>query len=492
MKYGNRKITTNWNLFFGSVGLVHAAIVGILFVPLYLNYLGVELWGQWLALGSIFILLSSMDLGINQGLLQRIGFNFASDETLKVGEYFRSGIIIISCLSLLILITGCLFYFVALNFLPQLNFNGDLTWAYFIAVIIVPINLFNNFLVGVQVATLKPFLISLVQSLCLVLSVIFQFFGLYLGYGLLSLVLPNLVFFSVALVIGLYLNRTYIFLIYKEHFNKAIFLDCIGITRDLSIPRLLDRIASGSYPMLISIASSPELVVAFTICRRAGEFALRIINMLRSTIIYPMINARASLSKFEFSLLLAQANRIFVFLSLLSFFTYLVLNEYFVYLWVGENQFLGIYINVLLTLTLTLQSLKLYVHDLLIMEGMNKIFLHQGLLGILVFIIEVIGLFLFGIEIMLFSNLFFGSFVLIYGIQKFLIKQNSLYKITYENILKSRILRFIALSIIISIGLMIIDANLIVSCLSIILFTLISIKILSIYDWIRGYLGYSK
>ena len=97
MKYGNRKTTTNWNLFFGSVGLVQAAIVGILFVPLYLSYLGVELWGQWLALGSIFILLSSMDLGINQGLLQRIGFNFASDETLKVGEYFRSGIIIISC-----------------------------------------------------------------------------------------------------------------------------------------------------------------------------------------------------------------------------------------------------------------------------------------------------------------------------------------------------------------------------------------------------------
>jgi len=342
------------------------------------------------------------------------------------------------------------------------------------------------------VAILKPFWISLVQSLCLILSVIFQFFGLYLGYGLLSLVLPNLVFFSVALVIGLYLNRIYISHIYKEHFNKAIFLDCIGITRDLSIPRLLDRIASGSYPMLISIASSPELVVAFTICRRAGEFALRIINMLRSTIIYPMINARASLSNFEFSLLLAQANRVFVFLTLLSFFTYSVLNKYFVYLWVGENQFLGIYINILLTLTLTLQSLKLYVHDLLIMEGMNKIFLHQGLLGILVFIIEVIGLFLFGIEIMLFSNLFFGSFVLIYGIQKFLIKQNSLYKITYENILKSRILRFIALSIIISIGLMIIDANMIVSCLSIILFTLISIKILSIYDWIRGYLGYSE
>ena len=170
----SRKRTTNWNLFFGVVGQAHSVLVGIVFVPLYLSYLGVELWGHWLMLGSVFMLLGVMDLGITQGLLQRVAINFASGDSDKVARYCYSGILIIGVISLLIVILGGLFYFLFFDLFDVEGHTEELSYAYFLAVLVVPANMFNNFFVGSQVAVLKPFGISMIQSFALISSALAQ------------------------------------------------------------------------------------------------------------------------------------------------------------------------------------------------------------------------------------------------------------------------------------------------------------------------------
>jgi O-antigen/teichoic acid export membrane protein len=484
----SRKRTTNWNLFFGVVGQAHSVLVGIVFVPLYLSYLGVELWGHWLMLGSVFMLLGVMDLGITQGLLQRVAINFASDDSDKVARYCYSGILIIGVISLLIVILGGLFYFLFFDLFDVEGHTVELSYAYFLAVLVVPVNMFNNFFVGSQVAVLKPFGISMVQSFALISSALAQLYSLHMGLGLISLIWPNLLFFGLALCTNIFLSRRLFVLNSGKRIEKKILKDCLGIMRDLGVPRLFDRVSRGSYPALIGIFTGPELLVSFTICKRAAEFVLRLVNMIRSTIIAPMINARGTLGRENFIILLSQANSVFVFIALSGSFCYWHFNEYFVGLWVDPSHYLGSFINSMLAITLALQAMRLYFEDLLIMEGLNKVVLHIGILGLVSFGLEILVLILFGLEgMLLFTGISFAA-LLYFSANRLRFSYVEIFANTAEDLAKSKIFKFIALLCSVSLFLVLSAQSFIVVSLIVSLSVILSIRILGVDTWLKGYL----
>ena len=485
----SRRRTTNWNLFFGVVGQAHSVLVGIVFVPLYLTYLGVELWGHWLMLGSVLMLLGVMDLGITQGLLQRVAINFASGDLDKVSRYCYSGILIIGVISVLIVVLGGLFYVLFFDFFDVEGRTEELSYAYFLAVLVVPINMFNNFLVGAQVAVLKPFSISMVQSSALLLAALGQLLSLYTGLGLISLIWPNLFFFGLALCINIFLSRQLFVLKSGEKIERKILKDCIGITRDLGIPRLFDRVSRGSYPALIGFFTGPELLVAFTICKRAAEFVLRLVNMIRSTIIAPMINAKGTLGRENFIILLAQANSIFVYIALCGSFCYWHFNEYFVGFWVSPSQYLGAFINSMLAITLALQAMRLYFEDLLIMEGLNKVVLNIGVLGLVSFGLEILALVLFGLEGMLLFTAISFTALLFYSAKRLRSTYEEIFIGTIEGFLKSKVTKFMALLFSVSLFLIFSELSYLAVTLIVISTIILSARMLGVDTWLKDYLG---
>ena len=54
--------------------MIIAIIRGLLFIPLYINFIGVRLYGLWLASGGVLVWLTMLDLGLGQGVAQRVDF----------------------------------------------------------------------------------------------------------------------------------------------------------------------------------------------------------------------------------------------------------------------------------------------------------------------------------------------------------------------------------------------------------------------------------
>ena len=74
-------------------------IQGILFVPLYLHYIGSLLYGAWLATGSIISYLSLFDLGLNSVIMQKVAEADGANDLERRRSYMGSGLCVSFALS---------------------------------------------------------------------------------------------------------------------------------------------------------------------------------------------------------------------------------------------------------------------------------------------------------------------------------------------------------------------------------------------------------
>lgn len=91
-------------------------------IPLFLKYLGNRDYGIWMTIFSIVGWINTFDLGIGNGLKNKLTENYAKKNYKEVKEYIITGYISLSTLAGLFLMLGCLgIYF--FNFSQMLNIN---------------------------------------------------------------------------------------------------------------------------------------------------------------------------------------------------------------------------------------------------------------------------------------------------------------------------------------------------------------------------------
>jgi len=110
-----RSIKIKKNLFYSIIFKGITLIVNFLLVPLTLNYVSKEQYGVWLTLSSIFLWLNSFDLGIMNGLRNKLAANYA------LGNNNLSQIYISTSYAILFFIA--LFFFIIFNI-----FNNFVNW----------------------------------------------------------------------------------------------------------------------------------------------------------------------------------------------------------------------------------------------------------------------------------------------------------------------------------------------------------------------------
>jgi len=91
-------------------------------IPLFLKYLGNRDYGIWMTIFSIVGWINTFDLGIGNGLKNKLTENYTKKNYKEVREYIITGYISLSFLALLFWLIGCLgIYF--FNFSQGLNIN---------------------------------------------------------------------------------------------------------------------------------------------------------------------------------------------------------------------------------------------------------------------------------------------------------------------------------------------------------------------------------
>lgn len=79
-------------------------------VPLTLHYLGTERYGMWLTISSFITILSFADLGLGNGLLNRVAAAHGQDDRTAIRSYVSSGFGMLSLIAAIILIVFTAIY----------------------------------------------------------------------------------------------------------------------------------------------------------------------------------------------------------------------------------------------------------------------------------------------------------------------------------------------------------------------------------------------
>jgi Na+-driven multidrug efflux pump len=70
-------------------------VQAFLLIPLYLRYVGVGLYGAWVATGGLLVWLQVLDLGFPNLLIQRVGAAYGRGDAGEAKDYFHSGTVVI-------------------------------------------------------------------------------------------------------------------------------------------------------------------------------------------------------------------------------------------------------------------------------------------------------------------------------------------------------------------------------------------------------------
>ena len=162
----------------------YAAIISLMLVPLTLNCLGTLKNGVWLTISSILIWIDQMDIGLGNGLRNRLTIHIAHGNTKEARQIVSSTIAMLICIIFPIMILSILFIwntdiYSFLNVIPERI--PELRVAFLCAVILVCITfvlkIIGNVYMGMQLPAVSNFLLAMGQTIALILTVILYHTG---------------------------------------------------------------------------------------------------------------------------------------------------------------------------------------------------------------------------------------------------------------------------------------------------------------------------
>lgn len=354
----------------GSVQVV-TVIANLLLIPLLIGEFGLKEWGTWLALTGMYSLFLVFDFGLLTGLLVRITRNCSSFQERQYHEYMTIALIFTLVFGLLVILSGVTVYDFLLDYVDE-NANKALYQAAFtLSCVTIPLVNYYNFLYGLSSFRLNNRSPSLIILVGTVLNYSFQLIFVTLDFGFIALTAPQLLVAFLTCFLFLQ-SRAAIpkFRIVRP--SGAILLEALFIVRNVGVIKLSEKLIKGITPTVIGANSGGEFVALFTIFKKSSDICLRLINILRSAILMPLLNSdvNATTEKNR-SLFGVWVGAIY---ANIAFFGagILIWNETFVYLWTGITSDLSTPLTVVILAYTVAELTRSMNQDFIIFKGKER------------------------------------------------------------------------------------------------------------------------
>ena len=159
-----------------SIGIKgYAAIISLMLVPLTLNCLGTLKNGVWLTISSILLWIDQMDIGLGNGLRNRLAIHIAHEEIKEARQTISSTIAMLACivfplLIALLVITWNADIYGFLNILPEEipELRIAIVYAIIFVCLTFVMKFIGNFYMGMQLPAVSNLLVALAQTVVLV------------------------------------------------------------------------------------------------------------------------------------------------------------------------------------------------------------------------------------------------------------------------------------------------------------------------------------
>jgi O-antigen/teichoic acid export membrane protein len=390
----SRTRATKWTLVSRYITFFLAIVQGIILVPLYLQFIPLDMYGAWLASGNLLALIAIMDPGFTVVLQQQIALFYGKKDISHVSALIGSGLIGSFILLLITIIVGLIvaYYLPVWLSLPSAIDTPLLVKAFKLAVIGSALTLFSFAISAINLGLLGSIVIGAINNGLHLISIALTIFLLFKGYGLMAL--PICLVFN-----GIFYTLFHLLYLFWRIYSEKIGVS-FSVKNMLSLSKLLSftflsraggAIANNIDLIFVSRFIGPEVVASLALTRKPIDLSKEIINL-------PVASLQAAISHLAGSGEMDKARKILLrlifFLIWASFLIsggVISFNADFINLWVGNSLFVGKPINFLFSfgafLAMITQSAALLSLSLGNIKGNSIANLAQALLYIfLVFI----------------------------------------------------------------------------------------------------------
>jgi len=347
---------------------------GLVLLPIYINQLGGELYGLWVASGGVLELFNILDLGLGRMISQRVAFYYGKKDSDNAVLYFINGSLLFLPIGIILALVG---YFIAPFITHVINTPANhfetVKVCFQLSTIFIFFRMLNLGITSGIHALLRPKIPGFALVSSHILGIISTIYFIYNDFGLYSIPLGYILQTSTVLLI----NISYTFHLLRKIGSKIkVNFKVIREYFHFSSYLILGKIGKGMVqriePTVISMMINPTIAAGYTVTRRAVDF-------IRQFLVITLNSSFTSLSHLIGEGKLKRAENVvsyflnfLLFVGLLLFSSYIILNESFVKLWVDESNYLGITLTVLLAFAFWSMSAHTYVYNLILAFGKFK------------------------------------------------------------------------------------------------------------------------
>lgn len=176
----NRTQQLKKQIFFSFIIKGLNTFINLLIVPLSLNYLDIETYGVWLTISSIVLWFNFFDIGLGNGLRNRITENLAINNITRTQQYISTAYFALSIISffiflIFVIINEFLDWNNLLNVSENLEINSLIVLLFFLFSLRFVFQLINSVLRALQQPAIPDFILMLGNLFSLVTILLLQY-----------------------------------------------------------------------------------------------------------------------------------------------------------------------------------------------------------------------------------------------------------------------------------------------------------------------------
>lgn len=340
-----RRRFTIISLVFQYISLALSMGQGLLLVPLFLQHLSLPLYGAWLAMSSVAVWLTLLDPGVSAVFQQRVSAAYGRGDKASMEEAIGTGV------ALNALVYGLLFIAaaVAAPFLPKLlHMQGPqsqlLVDCFLLKVAAETILALALTIASVPIALMAfPLTLGTCYSMLTAAGLGLTVWMLISGWGLIALpagaLLRSVGLLVVNGAIALWTCRGTLGI--RPRISRAEFQAVSGLTGYSWVGKLGSGMTGEADAFLIGHFLGPASVPIMTLTRNASDIIQQISSRVTAAFLPSLTHLHSQQTAEGSREITLRLMRIVMWTAALGFGGYIALNERFVGLWVGAENFGG-------------------------------------------------------------------------------------------------------------------------------------------------------
>lgn len=351
-EWSRRSATIN-TLVGGTAGTFIVTLQAAILIPLYINHIGPRLYGAWLASGDFLVWMQTFDLGLPTLMTQRMAKAYGQGDHRSVGEWFCTGAVVLAGVAALIAAAGIGIAFPLPGFFGLAGVEADqLRHCFQLASVGAAANLFNNVFVGLSRAVQNTAFMNFTGVVATMASLAVSFWLVLAGFGLWALPLGLT---TRALLV---LAGSVIFVLrehwedLKRHFSysNAIARELAAISPATTLGGLSYSLMTQSDTAIVGMFRGPELATVYNVTRKLMDACRGLIDQVAFASYGGFAHLVTSPDRSRALRVYAEIRSVRLWLAISASAVCMAINGPLVRLWVGEKQYGGAALTILLTL----------------------------------------------------------------------------------------------------------------------------------------------